>query len=173
MALFTPAQLAELRQLAAGMLGHIKQLLRHEDPDPAMFAAMVSRLYVGYGMRGAAFVFRAWLDEVIDASPTIERGKVRGIVFANGDGTGYADPTKMSTECRWAAAAVVARTADDQVTLYRLIDRIPPTRAGVYLLRTAEVCAGLLNAYENPESETGPVRVGDVIQLRVGCSHAT
>lgn len=165
MALFTPSQLDELRQLAAGMLGHIREVLDDGNPDPARFGQMLRRVQTGYGMRGAAHVVRAWLDAVIDASPTVGRGEITAVVYANPDGTAYTTGTHMTPDYQWAGDVLVARLADDQVALYRLIDQIPAGRAGLYLLRTVQLCAELLRAYDNPDPADRPVRVGEVITV--------
>lgn len=161
---FTAAQLAELTTLATSILEHFRAALRGHDMPDEFFTNTV-RLRDGYGPRGAAHAVRAWLDTVITASPTIEYGREHVIAFTNEAGTGFHSPHTVQPEYRWAAAALSARIADDQVTLYQLIDQLP---TGVpltrYLVCTADICAGVLNAYEQPG--TAPYQAGDVVLVK-------
>jgi hypothetical protein len=167
MALFTPAQLDDLRELSAGLLGHIRQVLRGEDVPADRFGSMMRRLQSVYGLAGAAHAVRFWLDTVIEASPTFNRGEIQALFFANPTGTGYQDPSTLSSDNRWAAAVLLARISDDQVSLYRLIDQLPPYQAGLYLLRVLQMSAELLNTYENPKNDGRPVKVGEVIRVTI------
>lgn len=167
---YTPTQLAELRELSTGMLDHIRILLRNEQADPARFITMMTRLQQGYDLQGAAFVIRAWLDTLIDACPHAERGTIQGVAFTNSDDPGFDDPDQLSAEYRWAAAAVAARMADNQVRLYQLIDAIPRDRVDAHLLRVAAVVAETLNEYDRPTPGDG-IRPGDVVLVRLADSH--
>jgi len=169
MALFTPVQLEELSRLSADLLDHIRRVLRHEDPPSGRFGELMGTLQVRYGACGAAFAVRAWLDAVIEAAPTFGRGDIHAIVFADAEGTGYQDPREMTPDYRWAGAALLARVSDDQVGLYKLIDQLPTFGAGLYLLRTLQVCADLINVYDSPASDDRPVRAGEIVQIRVVC----
>jgi hypothetical protein len=164
MALFTPTQLEELRRLSAGMLDHVRRVMRHEDPPDREFGEMMSQLHVHFGVQGAAYAIRAWLDAVIDVSPTFGRGEINALALVNEHGTGFQDPRVLPADYRWAAAVMLARFSDDQVGLYRLIEQLPPYGAGLYLLRVLQMCADLLNAYDKPAPDR-PIRLGEVITL--------
>lgn len=170
MPVFTPAQLADLRQLGGGMLDHMRRSLRGEKPPAADLRAMMNRLAGAYGIPGATIVVRYWIDTVIDLSPTIRRGDVQSIVFLDKQRTGFVDVDQLSPDTRWAARVILAAIAGDQVVFYRLVDQLPPNPSG-HLIRTVEVCASMLNAYDSPDTRPGHIDVGQVLRIerdRVG-----
>lgn len=164
MALFTLTQLEELRRLSAGLLDHVRRVMRHEDIPDHEFGNMMAQLHVRFGERGAAYAVRAWLDAVIDASPTFSCGDIHALALVNETGTGFQDPRVLSPDFRWAAAVMLARFSDDQVGLYRLIEQLPPYGAGLYLLRVMQMCADMLNTYDRPPADV-PIRVGEIITV--------
>ena len=165
MAQYTPAQLAELRELSASMLATIRQAIRENTSDPRPFLDQMRQLATGYGMGGFAYAVRAWLDTVIDTFPQIQRGEIHGIAFTNETRDGFVSAQEMPFEYRWAATALSARMRDDQVALYKLIGQVPPDRAGVYALRVLDLVAGALEDLDRGD-RTGPLRTGDVLVVQ-------
>ncbi len=162
MAQYTPAQLAELRELSTSMLDTIRRVIRDDPADQQKFLAQLHRLMHSYGMGGVAFAIRAWLDTAIEAFPHVKPGQIDGVVFTNTEGTAISDDTDMDRERRWAAAALAARMGADQVRLYQMIDSIQPAQASVFLLRVVELVAGVLNDKDGSD-QPGFLRTGDIL----------
>jgi hypothetical protein len=161
---YNPVQLEELRELSTGMLDAIRRVIRDEPADPQRFLGQMRRLTEGFGVGGAAFAIRAWLDQVREAFPDIPHGQIGGVAFANSEGTGFESPDDMSIEYRWAATALAARMGDNQASLYELIDALPAGRLSVYLLRTVELVAGILDDRDRTD-RPGPLHTGDVVRV--------
>ncbi len=159
---YTDTQLASLNQIGDTMMTLIRAVMRDENAgDPAAVAGSWNRLRVDFGRDGAIHLMRSWLDQVVEACPHVNRGDQVLVGFADPDGARLEAPGQQSVEYQWAAGALAARFGDDNVALYRLFDMLPHGDTFLdFLLRTAVVCAGVLNAYEvRPDAPYAP---GDV-----------
>lgn len=148
---YTATQLATLERIDAFMMTQVRAVMNDPDAgDRDAFTASWQRLRTEFGRPGAIHLIRGWLDQVVEASPTVQRGETVAVAFANADGTDIEDAGEQPLEYQWAAAALAARFRDDTVALYTLIDMLPDGNEFIgYLLRCAVICAGVLNSYED------------------------
>src|SRR5213078_278821 len=89
------------------------------------FAGSWRRLRSEFGRAGGIHILRGWLDQVVEASPNVQRGETVAVAYVNADGTGIEDAGEQSVEYLWAAAALAAHIRNDTVALYELIDALP------------------------------------------------